>query len=50
VIRRDGVVMLVRGDAAPGRGKRGDNASWADGNLAGPKNEENPRDRFCWYK
>jgi hypothetical protein len=27
-----------------------DNASWADANLTGPKNEENPHDRFSWYK
>jgi hypothetical protein len=27
---------------APGRGKGGDDASWADMNLAGLKNEENP--------
>jgi hypothetical protein len=30
-------------EAAPGRGKRGDDASWTDVNLIGPKNEENPR-------
>jgi hypothetical protein len=28
---------------APGRGKGGDDASWADTNLTGPKNEENQR-------
>jgi hypothetical protein len=35
---------------APGKGKGGDNTSWADVNLTGPKNEENPRDRFICYK
>jgi hypothetical protein len=36
--------------AALGRGKGGNDASWADANLTGPKNEENPRDRFSWYE
>jgi hypothetical protein len=40
----------VEGEAALGRGKGGDNASWADVNLTRPKNEENPQDRFSWYK
>jgi hypothetical protein len=35
------VVTSVGGDAAQGRGKGGDDTSWADANLTGPKNEEN---------
>jgi hypothetical protein len=30
--------------------KRGDNASWADANLTGPKNKENSYSRFNCYK
>jgi hypothetical protein len=40
----------ARGEAAPGKGMGGDDASWVDANLTGLKNEENPRDRFNWYK
>jgi hypothetical protein len=32
----------ARGEMAPGRGKVGDDASWVDANLTGPKNKENP--------
>jgi hypothetical protein len=32
---------------APGR-ENEDDASWADMNLTGSKNEENPRGRFSW--
>jgi hypothetical protein len=32
----------VGGEAALGRGKGGDGASWTDVNLTGLKNEENP--------
>jgi hypothetical protein len=39
-------VMLARGEAPPGSGKGWDNISWADVNLTGPKNKENPRGRF----
>jgi hypothetical protein len=35
------VVISVGGDATPGRGKGGDDASWADVNLTEQKNEEN---------
>jgi hypothetical protein len=35
--RHCGVATSARGDAAPGRGKGGDNASWADANLTGLK-------------
>jgi hypothetical protein len=43
VTQRGGVATSVGGEVAPGRGKRGDDASWADTNLTGPKNEENQR-------
>jgi hypothetical protein len=35
------VATSAGGDATPGREKGGYNASWADTNLTGPKNEEN---------
>jgi hypothetical protein len=35
-------MLAAGGGAALGRGKRGDDASWADVNLTVPKNEENP--------
>jgi hypothetical protein len=38
------------GGVAPERGKGGDDASWDDTILTGPKNKENPRGRFSWYK
>jgi hypothetical protein len=46
----NGVMTSAGGEAAPRRGKGGNNASWADVNLTGPKNEENQHDRFSWYK
>jgi hypothetical protein len=49
VTRRGSVTMSAGGEAASGRGKGGDNVSWADANLTGPKNEENSRDRFSCY-
>jgi hypothetical protein len=48
--RRDGVTTSAGGEAAPGRGKGGDDVSWADTDLTGPKNEENQRSQFSWYK
>jgi hypothetical protein len=45
-----GVATSVGGEVAPGRGKRGYDASWANVDLIGPKNEESPRDRFSCYK
>jgi hypothetical protein len=33
--------MSTGEEAALGRGKRGDDASWVDANLTEPKNEEN---------
>jgi hypothetical protein len=41
VTRRDGVTTLARGKAAPEREKGGDDASWIDTDLTGPKNKEN---------
>jgi hypothetical protein len=43
-------MMSNRGEATPGRGKGGDNASWVDVNLSRLKNKENSYDRFSWYK
>jgi hypothetical protein len=40
----------ARGEAALRRGKRGDDVSWFDMNLTGPKNEENSCSQFSWYK
>jgi hypothetical protein len=37
VTRRGGVVTSARGEVTPGRGKGGDDASWADTNLARQK-------------
>jgi hypothetical protein len=45
-----GMTTLTREEATLGRGKAGDDAHWADTNLIGPKNEENSRGRFSWYK
>jgi hypothetical protein len=41
---------LARGEMAPRRGKGGDDISWADVNLTGPKNKENSRGEFSCYK
>jgi hypothetical protein len=35
VTRRGGVTTSTGGEAAPGRGKGGDNINWADANLTG---------------
>jgi hypothetical protein len=48
--QHDGVVTSAGGEAPPGRGKGGDDASWADANLTGPKSKKNSRDRFSSYK
>jgi hypothetical protein len=42
--------MSVEGEVASGREKGENDASWADANLTEPKNEENSRDRFIYYK
>jgi hypothetical protein len=47
---RDGMMMSVGGEAAPRRGKGGDDDSWAGANFTRPKNKENSRDRFGWCK
>jgi hypothetical protein len=38
---RSSVTIVAKGEAAPGKGKRGDDISWADANLTGPKNRKN---------
>jgi hypothetical protein len=50
VARRGDVATSAGGEAAPKRGKGGDDASWADPNFKGLKNEENLHDRFSCYK
>jgi hypothetical protein len=50
VTRCGGVTTLATGEAALGRRKEVDDASWTNANLAGPKNEENLRDQFNYYK
>jgi hypothetical protein len=37
VTRHGGVMMLVGGEAAPGREKGGDDVSWTDANFTGPE-------------
>jgi hypothetical protein len=49
VARHSSVATSAGGEAAPGRGKRGDNANWIDANLTGLKNEENLGGQFCCY-
>jgi hypothetical protein len=49
VTRHSGVMMLTEGEVTPGRGKGGDNVSWADANLTEPKNKENSRCQFSCY-
>jgi hypothetical protein len=50
VTQRSGVMMMAGGEVTPRRRKGEDNASWAVANLTGPKNEENPRGQFSFYK
>jgi hypothetical protein len=50
VTRHDGVTTSAGGEAALGKGKGGDDASWADASLTESKNKENPRGRFSSYK
>jgi hypothetical protein len=50
VTRRGGVTMSAREEAALRREKGVDDIDWADANLTGQKNGENPRGRFSWYK
>jgi hypothetical protein len=46
VTRRGGVTTSTGGEATLETGTGGDDASWADANPTGPKNEENTRGRF----
>jgi hypothetical protein len=48
MLRRE--MTSVRGEAAPKRGKGGNDTSWAGVNFTGPKNNENSHGRFSWYK
>jgi hypothetical protein len=50
VTQHDSVVVSAGGEATPGRGKGGDDVSWADVNLTGQKNKENTHGRFSCYK
>jgi hypothetical protein len=50
VTRCGGVMTSAGGDATLRKEKRGDDVSWADTNLIGPKNKENLCGRFSWYK
>jgi hypothetical protein len=50
VTQCSGVTTSVGVEAAPRKGKGGNDTNWGDANLAESKNEENPRDRFSWYK
>jgi hypothetical protein len=48
--RCGGVVMSAGGEAAVERERGGEDASWANMNLTGPRTEGIPRDRFKCYK
>jgi hypothetical protein len=50
VTQRGDVATSAGGEVGPGRGKGGAVASWANVNLAGPKNKENPHSQFSYYK
>jgi hypothetical protein len=50
VTRCDRMMMSAKGEVPPERGNRGDDASWTDANLTGPKSEENLHGRFNFYK
>jgi hypothetical protein len=43
MIRRGDVMTSAGGEVTPRRGKGGDNGSWVEVNLTGPKNKENAR-------
>jgi hypothetical protein len=45
-----GVATSVGGEAAPGRGKGGDDISWVNANLTEPKNRKNQRGQFSCFK
>jgi hypothetical protein len=42
MIQHGDVMMSAGGEAAPRRGKGGDDVSWTDTNHTRPKNKENP--------
>jgi hypothetical protein len=44
------VTTSAGGEMTPRRGKGGEDTSWADANLTGPKTKENTYDRFSSYK
>jgi hypothetical protein len=46
----DGMVMSTGGESAPKRGNGGDDVSWDDVNVTGPKNKENQHGQFSYYK
>jgi hypothetical protein len=50
VTRRGGMATSDGREVASGRGKGGDDASWAGTSLAGQKNKENSRGKFSCYK
>jgi hypothetical protein len=50
VKRCDGVTMSTGGETTLGRRNGGDDPSWADANLTGPKNEKNSRGQFSYFK
>jgi hypothetical protein len=50
VTRCGGVTTSTGVEAAPGKGKRVDDVSWADTNLTKSKIKKNPRGRFNCFK
>jgi hypothetical protein len=40
VTQRGDIAMLARGEAAPGKKKKGDDTSWTDANFTGPKKKK----------
>jgi hypothetical protein len=48
VTRRGGVTTSARGEAAPVRGKKGDDTSWTDTNFTGSKNKKNTHGFSCY--
>jgi hypothetical protein len=47
---RNSVATSAGVEATPERKKEGDDTSWDDANLTGPKSKENSRGRFSCYK
>jgi hypothetical protein len=50
VTRHSGMMISNGGEAAPGKGKGGDDVSWTDMNFSGSKNKENSHSQFSCYK